>query len=331
MKKSKIIIPALAMIAFSTAASVSGAVAWFTASRQASINAGTYAVVKTNANLAVQVTSGIGTTASSVNDVHTVALEKAYNDPSADTLYKSKLTDGSFNHLNSTFYTPNATGKAYVQDLCGFNLSDANLVTKLTRETIMGGQNEDNVKIYTAVTWRVSFTISFGGVPGNVGLFLDTESSSYAVYGNADAKTAKGFRTAFIPCGTNAASGLKKVYAPLQTSDNCTHVQQYKAPDEQTHVTDMTGIAYTGDYLLSQTTIAGLSSLASVDTISASDAAARKDFMGTFVFSSGAPVTLEYDVVCWFEGTDPEIINRATAEEYQSVISTLSFKAIDLS
>ena len=54
MKKTRIIAPALAIIAFSTAASIAGSVAWFTASRQVTINAGSYAVVKTNSDLTVE-------------------------------------------------------------------------------------------------------------------------------------------------------------------------------------------------------------------------------------------------------------------------------------
>ena len=46
MKKSKIIVPALAIITLSTAASITGTVAWFTANRTASVTVGDMAVVK---------------------------------------------------------------------------------------------------------------------------------------------------------------------------------------------------------------------------------------------------------------------------------------------
>ena len=50
MKKSRIIVPALALIALSTVASITGTVAWFTASRSVQINAGNFAITKTSAN-----------------------------------------------------------------------------------------------------------------------------------------------------------------------------------------------------------------------------------------------------------------------------------------
>lgn len=337
MKKSKIIIPALAMIAFSTAASISGAVAWFTASRQATIDAGTYAVVKTNADLACEVTAGVGTKASNpAGDANRViSLEKDYEVSSANVTYQSKLTDGSFNHTNSTFYTPSQSGKSYEQSLCGFNLSDTNLVTKLTRVTTdipaSGTSEAVHEKIYTAVTWKMSFTVSFGAVPGDVGLFLDVSASSYAVKNDYAPTTAKGFRTAFIPAGTNALNGVKKVYAPLQTTAKCTYVPEYKAP--VSGVTDMSGVAYTGNTLISSDTVATLKETANLlpeSEIVTATGEARDDYFGKFVFSSGTQVSLEFDVVCWFEGTDENIVNRDTLVEYQSVISTLSFRALSL-
>ena len=332
MKKSKIIIPALAMIAFSTAASVSGAVAWFTASRQATIKAGTYAVVKTNADLACEVTAGVGTKATNPvgEGARLIELEKDYEVSSANVTYKSKLTDGSFNHTNSTFYTPSSDGKSFVQSLCGFGLTDENLTTKLTRATtdIAATQTTEAVheKIYTAVTWKMKFTVSFGAVPGNVGLFLDTAASSYVEANGDPVETAAGFRTAII---STAVGGVKKVYAPLQTTANCRYIPQYIAPNEQ-EVTDMTGTAYTSGLISSDVVTAIASDPLPANSIAESAAAARDDYFGTFTFSSGAPVSLEFDVVCWFEGTDPEIVNRATAAEYQAVKSTLIFRALSL-
>ena len=53
MKKSKVIIPALALMAFSVAASITGTVAWFTANRVATVTAGSFAVVNTTTDLSV--------------------------------------------------------------------------------------------------------------------------------------------------------------------------------------------------------------------------------------------------------------------------------------
>jgi hypothetical protein len=60
------------------------------------------------------------------------------------------------------------------------------------------------------------------------------------------------------------------------------------------------------------------------------EAGARPDYLGYFGFVANDEVTLTFTVVCWFEGTDPEIVNRATTAEYQSVAASLHFEAIKL-
>ena len=144
MKKSRIIIPALAMIAFSMAASVTGAVAWFTAQRTAKVNAGTYAVVKTTSDLAISATAGVGTS------VDNSGATKAVT-------FNGKLTDGSFDHVGNKIYTPNESGNSVAAGNKGeIALSDENLATLLTRGT--DGTNT----IYTAATFGLTFTITFG-------------------------------------------------------------------------------------------------------------------------------------------------------------------------
>ena len=96
MKKTKIIAPALAIIAFSTAASIAGSVAWFTASRQVTINAGSYAVVKTNSDLTYTMAAGVGTSVNTASNTVT---------------FSGLLTHGSFNHLTGEVFTPTGDGK----------------------------------------------------------------------------------------------------------------------------------------------------------------------------------------------------------------------------
>ena len=66
------------------------------------------------------------------------------------------------------------------------------------------------------------------------------------------------------------------------------------------------------------------------DKTAAATARARNDYLGTFVYKANEIVSLTYTVVCWFEGTDPEIVNRANKNDYQSVTATLEFDAINL-
>ena len=62
MKKSKIIIPAAAILALSVGASVTGTVAWFTASRSVTLTGKNVAAINAAGDLKVKLTAGNGTT-----------------------------------------------------------------------------------------------------------------------------------------------------------------------------------------------------------------------------------------------------------------------------
>ena len=63
MKKSKIIVPALGILLLSTAASISGTVAWFTASRTFSTHVNAFSVGSVDGNLSGVCAGVVGTKA----------------------------------------------------------------------------------------------------------------------------------------------------------------------------------------------------------------------------------------------------------------------------
>ena len=310
MKKSKIIIPALAIIAFSTAASIAGSVAWFTASRTANISAGTYAVVKTSADLQCHVKKGVGTEAvDNNNKVITV---------------NGVLSDGSFSHKedashNFNVYTPNPAGTAIDKETA---ITANNFATEMVR----GTAKKDNVDktIYTAVTWDMSFTVSFGSVEGDIALYLNTDhAKSFFNAGTGTAVTAKGFRMAFVPHDVPTGSSAKAtVFADLQEKAKCSYISgmssaQFQSP---THYVD-------SEYDLIHS---GYEAELPTTGTSLSEFTDRPDYLGTFGFKAGSQVTLAYTVVCWFEGTDENIVNQDDPSKYQSVEAKLEFEAVDI-
>ena len=301
MKKSKIIVPAMALIAFSSLASIAGSVAWFTANRQATISAGTYAVVKTTTNMEYKVTAGIGTTVNANNVVY---------------LDGNQLTDGSFNHKNGTFYTPNDGGNGLDNSKSALAIGSANLETNLKRATLTTGD------VYTAVTWDIEFTIGFGAEAGDYGLYLNTTANnSRFESGAATEKTSKGFRMAIIPNGSipSGSDQTRIVFADLQEESNCKYVAS---------LDNFSGSSYvpTDFDLIDSSYNAALPD----SSTSRADALARPDYLGYFGFQASTKVKLKYTVVAWYEGTDPEIKNRDEAEDYQSVAATLVFDAVKL-
>lgn len=301
MKKSKIIIPAIAMIGISAAASITGSVAWFTVNRTATVSGGSYAVVRTGANLQCLVESGIGTTATDNGTSHSIAVDGV-------------LTDGSFNHKDGTIYKPNTAGTAIDSGVSCLSATAGNL----TRGTV----SSNSKTIYTAITWDISFTVSFGPeTANNIALLLDEANSSIALSGEGTASTAKGFRLAFYPneSGTTEGStGRSVVYADLQEDDKCKYVAS---------TSNFAGTAYVAsDYDLIDKDYSG--TIPNTKTITSSALAERPDNLGTFTYAASSDVTLKYKVVCWFEGTDENITNNATA--FQTVVANLAFEAIDI-
>lgn len=325
MKKTRILIPAMAMIAFSTAASIAGSVAWFTANRQTNINAGSYAVVSTTANLKHSVAAGVATSVESATATVVSVVDG------------NKLTDGSFNHTTGKIYQPNAQGDGFDAtnpevDATG----DVATIEPLLRRADLGSSKY----VYSAITFQLSFTIDFTSKAGDYALFLNTHNtltegsnkSRFETTENTDEgegsastvdTTAKGFRMGFYSTSTNAN---KRVFAGLQTSANC----HYVGDDSGTGAYDFahsadTWTAYSGDVVYDT-----YDETLPTTSVARATAIARPDCLGFFAYTANTPVTLSYTVVAWFEGTDPEIVNRAALTEYQTVAAKLFFEAVPL-
>ena len=324
MKKSKIIVPALALIAFSMAASITGSVAWFTANRTATINAGTYVVVKTSANLEFTLTGGIGTEVDTNSD-NTILTQTT---PQTGSAVGNKLTDGSFDHVGKMIYTPNAA----VTAATGTALSSAT-PANMERATL-----GDGGKVYTAMTFDVAFKVKFASQANNVALFLNVHDCAFTAAsdpasGQASSSndSSKGFRMAFVGSTSDSNSTVAtRVYAPLQAAANCTYVDSTAAAD----LTDTTlSAAYDSNdhdlidsaYHTSEHTTSTLPQDNASDQSTVED---RVDYLGTFAFAENTEKTLNYKVVIWFEGTDSNVVNDTVLK---AVTSVLNFKAINLS
>ena len=270
MKKSKIIVPALGILLLSTAASISGTVAWFTANRTFNFTAGEFAVVNTKNNLNAVLASGIGTTAD--NEDHKVDVNASYT-----------LTDASFDHTSLTedIIIPNDEG---LEVLRVVNLGSAIIGTTNTGNAMFRETN-----VYSAFTWDATFSLTFStSETQKVGLFLDlSDADTYVhekvVYGSthtfttADAgtyytnaactegavtkaagdtiadgtyyqevpnDTGKAFRIAIVPkTMADGCFGVTKVWAPNQTTGNCKFVDG-KEPNDSLDPDVYAGTAY---------------------------------------------------------------------------------------
>ena len=166
-KKSKIVVPALALILLSTAASISGSVAWFTAARTATVKAGEFAVIRTGDDLDVEFAAVAGV------QVHVPNTSDGIPEDTIQVKGNYNLTDASFDHTKV-----DGTGPYVVKpnvprtDVLGTTGIDDTLIdnfeTALSRGT----------NVYSAAIWTMTFSIEFSdSATDDVGLFLDLSSA----------------------------------------------------------------------------------------------------------------------------------------------------------
>ncbi len=309
MKKSKIIIPALGVLVLSTAASITGTVAWFTANRAATVTVGDMAVVKTDGALAKIVEAGAGTTTTGSQEINAVS--------------GAKITDVSFNPATKQLYgkaNGNATAFRTIGD------TDDYLTT-----TDSGHPYKINASNYYAFTWKVTLRYTWGADETPVNVFFDiagssmTKSKQEGAGEAADNATAKGFRIAMIASRTI-------VYAGLESAAELKSVISSSADDEygDTGLTNVNFSYFASDKYAKGDTTAG-SATTNPSPISnfakaldgESGQTSRADYLGQ-ITHSGATDDLVIYCVAWYEGTDQYVVD---GKELQKVQSTLAFYA----
>ena len=296
MKKSKIIIPALGMLILSTAASVTGTVAWFTTVSTAQANLTSFAVRKLGGDLGLVIkTAADGESYGVGTDLSGGSVVLAGTDPA--------LCDASYKHTSTaSVYKANASANAF------------QTVASSGWKVTSGGKDT-----YYAVSWTLEFTYTFGGDATNVNLYYDLDQASLtgtqvtAGNGvNASKETWKGFRIAFISGArtlvwagghtSSEASGLK-----YQAGTAVANATTYTSPNA-TNGDLVTGFGASGDYA------------AAVHASSEDDpaAATRADYIGTFTTANN---TLSVQCIAWYEGNDANVVNGARMDTVAAVMA----------
>ena len=300
MKKSKIILPALGMLLLSTAASVTGTVAWFTTVSTASANLTSFAIRKLGGELGLTIKTatdgsqyGTGTTKSG----ESIILNG--DDPA--------LCDASYDHVTQQkIYKANSAATAF---------------STLAAESNWVVNGDDQVTYY-AVSWTLEFTYTFGGDSSNVNLYFDLDAANLTgtqvTAGTvANKETWKGFRIAFI-CGARtlvwAGGHASSEAASLVFQSGATRstTTAYTNPNSSSAAgTLITGFGTSG------TCAAALH--APTDDLAS---AARADYIGAFVKGATDSTTLSVKCIAWYEGNDENVVNGARMDQ---VAATMAF------
>lgn len=204
MKKSKIILPAVALLTISTVAAASSTVAWFTANRTVKVNTSTVSVYNPESDLKVTL-GGIEAAGTSVNaGGNTVNMPKYMRDGSVDaatgTVYKQDVVTRTYEALaKGTYYTDTAlTGKE--------------------------GETEPQ-KIYRATSWTMTFSME-GAAADDYAVLLNVKESTFTNT-ETHGSISKSFRIAFAINGEVSA-----VLAPFANKDvELKYVNKVNTPD----------------------------------------------------------------------------------------------------
>lgn len=285
MKKAKIIIPALGLLVLSTAASITGTVAWFTATTTVTTSASVFKVAALDGALEVNMTKNQGT--ANVTGGQSVTVKEG-----------AVLGDASYDHASGKLYTDTVTAGTYT-DLGTDDGEKSWDVNKSGDAALLG-------KAYYAVSWNMEFKYNFKtdlSKTYNLYLNLSTtdslaQSDVSSSVATTEAKQAiNGFRIAFV----NGAT--KKVWAPKRATADC-------------HYINNTSIAspYYADY--SAGVVIGSDASGAVVQTAATGATTAINYIGQFVPTTvDTAVTFTVACVAWFEGTDPDIVNGTRMDQ----------------
>ena len=289
MKKSKIIVPALGILLLSTAASISGTVAWFTASRTFATTVSEFGVGSIDGELKAEVAGVIGTKqkgTSSVADKATILFQNSSG-------VESILTDASYDSSAQLVYTDNAlVTEDAAQGGIGFNESSFHLVG----DTNPGTRTDANLKAgtkdsknyYFAVEWTVTLTYEGSATNDNIHICFDSLNSSITASGGTNNAVGNGIRFNFEVDGESELN-----YAPLRAEDGVKNVISTSAVDA------------TEDLIASDTKVAAANKLA--DNVATATAANHAEYLGTI--DPSADETLVVTVTCWLEGSDADVLS----------------------
>jgi hypothetical protein len=290
MKKSKIIAPAAAILVFSSAAAVTGTVAWFTANRVATVGMTSITAVNPEAGLTYKLTNLAGTTPSGAASTQfaetgSVAhenLRDASVDLTAETIavWRSIITGSE----------QPATFEAVTDD-----------AAHLKGGTI--GSGESAKDYYYATKFSIEFKLSDTSNNKNYELFYDNSGSTFT---HNSAKAAKGLRIGIV-VGNN-----RWVIAPFQTESPLSHVATASS---------------TANFENAKCFVDGSSqennlATATASTISNDAAKLLKGYLGTLNTTN-----VTATVYTWIEGTDAATINENV--DGVAMASSLKFRMIE--
>ena len=281
-----------ARIAVTAAESVSDTVAWFTATREATVTGGTFLAGTNEGDLVVTATGGTGVTTSENKDSNTQTIT---------VLDGVKLLDASYSGSALTEPTPFWT-----------DVENGEHKYKAVSQ-----QYDTNSNYYYGVSWNLTFSIDVKNSKSNYDIFFNANSSSTTGGDSGVTKTA--FRV-FRQSGTNESI----VWAPLASTEEVNGTAKNLG-----YVLDAD---HTAQYTSETASAHGLISKenTSLNTLALDKGTKnneRGDWLAKCVKDDKTnKATATVRVVVWFEGLDANMISD-NLNNISSISTTMKFYA----
>ena len=292
IKKSAVVIPALARIAVTAAASVSGTVAWFTATREATVTGGTFLAGTNEGDLVITATDGKGVTFSGDQDPNTQTI----------TVQNGvKLLDASYSGTALTEATPFWT-----------DVENGEHKYKAVSQ-----QYDTNSNYYYGVSWNLTFSIDVTNSKSNYDIFFNAKNSSTTGGDSGVTKTA--FRV-FRQSGTNESIVWAPLASTAEVNGTAKNLGYVLDADHTAQYTSETASAHG---LISK----GNTSLNTLALDKGTKNNERGDWLAKCVKDDKTnKATATVRVVVWFEGLDANMISD-NLNNISSIGTTMKFYA----
>ena len=325
-RKSTIVIPALALMVLTVGASATGAVAWFTATRQVTATASTFTAASTTSALTIKTTHGQGTHTSATDNTEAndgnVYVNTSNNTTAATANY---LCDASFDATSGKLYHSKLNDDGKVDSFVEIT---NNLLTGEDYKT--GKKTNDSLHdIYYAVNWQYTFHYETTNPSGSALLF--DLSSSFG--STASSGVSAGFRIAFV----NTTDTTNKPYRVWTNDDVKTYVNSTTA----TYGGDSTSLTYSASYaapyiIKTNSTYTRISDSSYATSGTTNVVTSLAEYLGTFTPNSAASgsdsnavkdITLK--CTAWYEGSDPAVVNDQLDSQL-AITASMKFYVRDL-
>ena len=290
MKKSKIIIPAAAILALSVGASVTGTVAWFSASNRANVTASNLAVVNAQGALTATNATGIGTSKDSGGNIVLSYLQDASHDFESKETFVAKF------------------------DNDGTKVIGARKVLTDGSRTLSTTAGEKTV--YYVNSWTTTFSST--SVIDQYLFFDNHIAKSFITDGADDTTVYKSLRVSMV-CGSRSF-----LWAPYTDLDTFYYLKEEVSLETEKQYDVKTTINTKEIYGESVTEYAKLAEQPNInegDTVSS----ANKLLLATDLSSKK---NAEVYITVWFEGLDPACVASDKVNTGINTVSTLISNAI---